>query len=157
DSSLRDAGGALAPAMPAWYPLEVDHNTDPTRALVGAGSGLTAGERACVQILARPAAPRRVTEARRAAPPPRTRPPSAGGLLAPTPWRRGGMTLFTEVLTPTRSPTPRSGYWRAALSDPIRDHDARPALDKSLAPQWEVGIRYAVAIQPGRGTNPDSE
>ena len=75
-NSVRDAGGALAPAMPAWYPLQVDHDTDPTRALVAAGAGLAAGERACVQILARPAAPRRVAKARRAAAALRTgRPP----------------------------------------------------------------------------------
>src|SRR4051794_40409673 len=43
-NQVRDAGGALAPAMPAWYPLQVDHDTDPTRALVAAGSGLGDGE-----------------------------------------------------------------------------------------------------------------
>src|SRR6266511_5862488 len=43
----RAEGGALAPALPAWYPLEVDHDADPTRALVAAGSGLHATERAC--------------------------------------------------------------------------------------------------------------
>ena len=155
-NTVRDEGGALAPAMPAWYPLEVDHDTDPTRALVAAGAGLAAGERACVQILARPAAPRRVAKARRAAAALRTGRPPGGGLLDPTTWLRGGLNLVTELLTPTRH-TPRGGgYGRAVSSDPIRDHDARPALDKSLAPQWEVGIRYAVAVQPGRGTDPGS-
>jgi hypothetical protein len=157
-NTVRDEGGALAPAMPAWYPLETDHDTDPTRALVAAGAGLAAGERACVQILARPAAPRRVTQARRAAAGLRTGRPPGGGVLDPTTWLRGGLKLFTELITPTRSHPPRSGgYGRAVPADPIRDHDARPALDKSLAAQWEVGIRHAVAVQPGRGTDPDAE
>ena len=157
-NTVRDEGGALAPAMPAWYPLETDHDTDPTRALVAAGAGLAAGERACVQILTRPAAPRRVTQARRAAAALRTGWPPGGGPLDPTTWLRGGLNLLTELITPTRShASGAGGYGRALPPDPIRDHDARPALDKSLAPQWEVGIRYAVAAQPGRGTDPDSD
>ncbi len=32
-------GGALVAGRPAWYPLRTDHDTDPTRALVAAGSG----------------------------------------------------------------------------------------------------------------------
>nr|BFE56369.1 hypothetical protein GCM10020063_008950 [Dactylosporangium thailandense] len=158
DHVVRDEGGALAPAMPAWYPLEVDHDTDPTRALVAAGAGLSAGERACVQILARPAAPRRVAQARRAAAELRTGRPPGSGLLDPATWLRGGLNLFAELLTPARSRTARGGgYGRAVPSDPIRDHDARPAIDKVLAPQWEVGIRYAVAVQPGRATTADSD
>ena len=102
-NTVRDEGGALAPAMPAWYPLEIDHDTDPTRALVAAGAGLSAGERACVQILARPAAPRRVTQARRAAAALRTGRPPGGGLLDPATWLRGGLNLLTELITPTRS------------------------------------------------------
>ncbi len=156
-NAVRDEGGVLTPALPAWYPLEVDHDTDPTRALVAAGAGLATSERACVQILARPAAPRRVTQARRAAAALRTgRPP--GGLLDPTAWLRGGLNLLTDVITPTRGRTGGSGgYGRAMPADPIRDHDARPAVDKTLAPQWEVGIRYAVAMHPGRGADPDGE
>src|SRR5437763_387774 len=90
-NTVRDEGGALAPAMPAWYPLETDHDTDPTRALVAAGAGLAAGERACVQILARPAAPRRVTQARRAAAALRTGRPPGSGPLDLTTWLRGGL------------------------------------------------------------------
>ncbi|MGI5239251.1 type IV secretion system DNA-binding domain-containing protein [Dactylosporangium sp. CA-139066] len=156
DNRVLDVGGALVPALPTWYPLETDHNTDPSRALVAAGAGLSGGERACVQILARPAAPRRVQQARRAAAALRTgRPP--GGLLDPAAWLRGALHLLTELTTPTRGAR-TGGYGRAVPADPIRDHDARPALEKSLAPQWEVGIRYAVAVQPSRrsspGTNP---
>ena len=40
--------------MPAWYPLETDHDADPMRPLVATGSGLHTTEQACVQILARP-------------------------------------------------------------------------------------------------------
>ncbi|GAA4262773.1 hypothetical protein GCM10022255_101300 [Dactylosporangium darangshiense] len=154
DNRVLDVGGALAPALPTWYPLETDHDTDPTRALVAAGAGLAGGERACVQILARPAAPRRVQQARRSAAALRTgRPPS--GVLDPATWLRGGLHLLTELTTSTRGPR-TGGYGRAVPADPIRDRDARPALDKTLAPQWEVAIRYAVAVQPGRDTHPDT-
>ncbi|MEU7874286.1 type IV secretion system DNA-binding domain-containing protein [Dactylosporangium sp. NPDC049140] len=153
---VLDVGGALAPALPTWYPLQTDHDTDPTRALVAAGAGLSSGERACVQILARPAAPRRVQQARRAAAALRTgRPPSS--VLDPAAWLRGGLHLVTELITPARTYTARGGgSGRSVTADPIRDHDARPGLDKTLQPQWETGIRYAVAAPPSRGTGRSS-
>lgn len=152
---VRDDGGALAPALPAWYPLEVDHDVDPTRALVAAGSGLSGGERACVQILARPAAPRRVGRLRTGAAGLRTGRPPGGGPLDPTTWARGALNLLTELLSPSGTGSRPTGA-RALPPDPIRDRDARPAVDKTLQPQWEVGIRYAVTIAPGRGVDPHS-
>jgi hypothetical protein len=138
-------GGALAPAMPAWYPLETDHDADPMRALVAAGTDLHRTEAACVQILARPASPRRVTALRRGAAALRTGKPSGGGLLDPTTYLRGALNVTSDMLTPARpAPSARAGS-RAMPADPIRDHDARPAIDKSIAAQWEVAIRYAAA------------
>src|SRR6266545_465066 len=157
--AARAEGGALAPALPAWYPLEVDHDADPTRALVAAGSGLHAGERACVQILARPAAPRRVARLRKGAAALRTGRPPGGGLLDPTTWLRGALNVVTELATPTRTHVHRTtSYGRAQLPpDPVRDRDARPAIDKTIAPQWEVAIRYAVAAIPTRDdADPDA-
>jgi hypothetical protein len=149
--TARAEGGALMPALPAWYPLAVDHDADPTRALVAAGSGLHSTERACVQILTRPATPRQVTRLRRGAVALRTGRPPGGGPLDATTWLRGVLNIVTELFTPTRSHPHGTGHGRQQVPpDPVRDHDARPAVDKSVAPQWEVAIRYAVAAIPTR-------
>lgn len=154
-AARHTAGGTLAPALPAWYPLTVDHKTDPTRALIAAGTGLRNGEHACAQILIRPATPRQVARLRRGATALRTGQPP-GGLLDPTALLRGVLTLVTEIVTelatpgPPRQTTIRSGD-RGRAVDPIRDRDARPAIDKSLQPQWETAIRYAVATTRSGG------
>jgi hypothetical protein len=157
DNQVRADGGALAPALPPWYPLEVGHDTDPTRALVAAGTGLAPTEHACVQILARPAAPRRVAALRHGAAALRTGRPPGAGILDPTTWLRGSLNLLTDLITPAR-PHSTARYGGQQPPDPIRDRDVRPALDKTLGPQWEVGLRYAVTITPRRGgdTNPDA-
>src|SRR5204863_3219624 len=60
-------GGHLLPVAAEWLPLRTDHDADPLRALLAAGSQPHGGEYACVQILARPASPRRAARAHRAA------------------------------------------------------------------------------------------
>ncbi|MFD1326252.1 type VI secretion protein, partial [Micromonospora sonneratiae] len=52
-------GGHLLPVAAEWLPLNADHDADPLRALMAAGAQLHDGEYACVQVLARPAAPGR--------------------------------------------------------------------------------------------------
>jgi len=99
-SAVHARGGALAPALAAWYPLATDHDTDPLRALVAAGAGLHNTERACVQVLARPATPRQVARLRRGAAALRTGRPPGGGPLDPTAWARGVLNLTTEIVTP---------------------------------------------------------
>lgn len=141
----RGEGGALAPALPAWYPLETEQDTDPMRALVQAGTGLHGTEQACVQVLARPATPRQVTALRRGAAALRTGKPPGGGLLDPAAWGRGLLNLTEDLLTPGRSTAGHSSPPARAMPDPLRDRDARPGLDKTIGPQWEVAIRYAVA------------
>src|SRR5262249_43763600 len=133
------------PALPAWYPLEAEHDADPMRALVAAAANLGSSERACVQILVRPATPRQVARLRRGATALRTGRP-ARSPLDPATWLNGALNLLTELITPARSTTP-TGRWgsRPAGVDPVRDRDARGAVDKTLATQWEVAIRYAVA------------
>src|SRR5947199_46246 len=59
-------GGALLPVLPEAYPLRTDHDSDPLRQVIAAGTGLRHHEHACVQILARPASPRRLARLRRA-------------------------------------------------------------------------------------------
>ncbi|GIH16142.1 helicase HerA domain-containing protein [Rugosimonospora africana] len=146
-------GGALAPAMPAWYPLNTDHDADPMRALVAAGAGLHATEAACVQILARPATPRRVAAVRRGAVGLRTGIPP-GGVLDPVTYLRGALNLITDPLTSARTPR-ATGYGRQIPTDPIRDRDARAAIDTVIGPQWEVAIRYAAANTGRRRDDPD--
>nr|WP_239153013.1 type IV secretion system DNA-binding domain-containing protein [Virgisporangium aurantiacum] len=153
-AARHTVGGTLAPALPAWYPLSVDHKTDPTRALIAAGTGLRTGEHACTQILIRPATPRQLARLRRGATALRTGQPT-GGLLDPTALLRGALTLITEIVTELATPGPprrttRTGD-RVRAADPIRDRDARPAIDKSLRPQWETAIRYAVATTRSGG------
>ena len=79
-------GGALLPVLPEAYPLRTDHDTDPLRQVIAAGTGLRHHEHACVQILARPAPPRRLARLRRA--PAQLRDPAAHrGLDPATPLR----------------------------------------------------------------------
>jgi len=53
--------GELRLAAPEVFPLRVEHDTDPLRALLGAAAGLEATDRVCVQVLARPVTGRRLT------------------------------------------------------------------------------------------------
>ncbi|MGA8114111.1 MAG: type VI secretion protein, partial [Actinocatenispora sp.] len=45
------AGGHLLPTAGEWLPWATEHDADPLRALMSAGSQIRAGEYACVQIL----------------------------------------------------------------------------------------------------------
>ncbi|GIL25504.1 type IV secretion system DNA-binding domain-containing protein [Actinocatenispora comari] len=135
-------GGALIPALPGTYPLEVAHSTDSLRPLLAAGAGLKANEAACVQILARPATPRQHRRLRTAAAGLRTGRPHAS---APASLLRLGLDLATPGGTHRhhhRSPT--------TMADPLRERDARAALDKTALPHWQVAIRYAAAVAPAR-------
>lgn len=135
-------GGHLLPTAAEWLPLRTDHNVDPLRALVSAGSQLKPGEHACVQILARPAGPRRAARARKAAARLRdgkTALPTINPAL-PILW---ALDLFGPTRrTPARTTTP------AARRDPGVERDVRAIVDKTAHPLWETGIRYAVAAQP---------
>src|SRR5947199_348083 len=74
--------------------LRVEHDTDPLRQLVAAGTGLRHHEHACIQVLARPAAPRRIARLRRT--PAQLRDPAASrGLDAAAPLR-----WLLDALTP---------------------------------------------------------
>src|SRR5439155_20207064 len=92
-----------------------------------------------------PATPRQVTRLRRGATALRTGHPTRSP-LDPATWLNGALNLATELITPTRSTT-HTGHSgsRPGGVDPVRDRDARGAVDKTLATQWEVAIRYAIA------------
>ncbi|MBT8226377.1 MAG: type IV secretion system DNA-binding domain-containing protein [Dactylosporangium sp.] len=144
-------GGALAPAMPAWYPLNTDHDTDPLRPLIAAGTGLHANESACVQILARPATPRQVARLRHGATSLKTGRPAGHGVLDPTWLLRGILNVTEELFSTGRASSHHTrGHGPQPHGDPLRDRDARPALDKTIGPQWQVAIRYAAATNTTR-------
>jgi hypothetical protein len=148
-------GGALAPVLPAWFPLVSDHDADPLRTLIQAAADLGRTEAACVQVLARPASNRQIGRLRRGVQALRTgKPPNS--LLDPAVWLRGILDLALSVLGPTRRATAtNAGRSVARLpgADPQADRDARAAVDKLAgAPLWDVAVRYAVAHTGPGGT-----
>jgi hypothetical protein len=140
-------GGQLLPMAPDWLPFASDHESDPLRALVSAGSQLRADEYACVQILARPAPPRRAARARRAAGRLRDGKPAVPTINPTAP-----LLAAIEVLLPGSSGRPcRASPTPPARRDPGVDRDVRGILDKTSHPLWTTGIRYAVATDSRRG------
>jgi len=139
-------GGHLLPTAAEWLPLRTDHDADPLRALMAAGSQLHGGEYTCVQILARPAAPRRANRARRAAGRLRD-----GKTAVPTINPAAPLLWLIEVFQPGSSARGR-GTSSSATSrrDPMVERDVRAILDKTAHPLWETGIRYCVATSDHR-------
>ncbi|MEV4517851.1 type IV secretion system DNA-binding domain-containing protein [Dactylosporangium sp. NPDC049525] len=154
-------GGALTPAMPAWFPLQTDHDNDPLRTLIAAASNLHTAERACVQILARPASGRQLQRLRAGVQALRSGTPAPGGVLDPERWMRAGLDLLLEVLvvlSPGRGRAGRSSGRPGPVTggDPQRDRDVRAAVDKLTGPQWEVAVRYGVARTHRAGGRADA-
>ncbi|MFI7492980.1 type IV secretory system conjugative DNA transfer family protein [Micromonospora echinaurantiaca] len=140
-------GGHLLPVAAEWLPLKVDHDADPLRALMAAGAQLSDGEHACVQILARPAPPRRAGRARRAAG--RLRQGRTASLTLAAP-----VTALIDIFLPGPSRS-RTSVAPASRRDPSVERDVRAILEKTSHQLWETGIRYAVASRPLRdGTLP---
>jgi energy-coupling factor transporter ATP-binding protein EcfA2 len=139
-------GGALLPSMDEAYPLRTDHDADPLRQIVAAGTGLRHHEHAAIQVLARPATARRIRHLRRT--PAQMRHPQAHQSLDPaTPLR-----WLLDLATPGPSTTTRNT--RASMSglDPARERDIRTVIDKATTgPHWETAIRYATATKSSRG------
>ncbi|MCX5121989.1 type IV secretion system DNA-binding domain-containing protein [Micromonospora sp. NBC_00362] len=130
-------GGHQLPTAAEWLPLHTDHDTDPLRALMSAGSGLRADEYACVQVLARPAASRRALRARRAAARLRD-----GTTAIPTINPVAPLLWLIDLFLPARtSPTVRPA---AGRRDPGVERDVRAILDKTAHPLWETAVRYAI-------------
>ena len=147
-------GGALAPTLPAWFPLETDHDNDPMRTLIAAASSLHAAESACVQVLARPATSRQVHRLRRGVQALRTG-TTPRSWLDPATWPRVSLDLVLELFGPTHRSAPHPYPNRLQPgADPQRDRDGRAGVDKLAGSQWEVAIRYAVAHTNPRGGTP---
>jgi len=134
--TTRIEAGRLIPARSQAVPLRTTFDTDPLRQLLGAFAALGRGEAGCVQILARPASPRRARRLRRTlaalSGKPGTSTPSLGRILAgigPGP-------------TPNRTAHNSAAPWRDARTDA----DARAAAGKLAGPLWEAEIRYAAAV-----------
>ena len=145
------AGGALVPVLAEAYPLRVDHDSDPLRQVIAAATGLRHHEHACVQILARPACPRRLRRLRQA--PAALRDPSAHRGLGPAAPLRWMLDLITPGTSGAGSRTPITS---PARTDPARERDIRTAIEKVAAgPHWETAIRYAIAdTNPREGSRP---
>jgi hypothetical protein len=125
-------GGGLRLAGGPWQPLRTEHWVDPLRALLGAAGELAGGETAVVQILARPAAGRRLARAARTA-----------QALAGTPGLRARVVgRLLDLLTPGSS---RGSKRPAGVGEALRLTEARAALAKLSGPCWEVAVHYGVA------------
>ncbi|KKK06916.1 helicase HerA domain-containing protein [Micromonospora sp. HK10] len=140
-------GGHLLPTAAEWLPINTDHDNDPLRALMSAGSQLKPDEYACVQVLARPAARRRAARARRAAGRLRD-----GKTAVPAINPAAPLLWLIEVFQTGSSARSRAGSAGSApRRDPRVERDVRAILDKTAHPLWTIGIRYAIAKNNHRG------
>ncbi|WP_414944852.1 type IV secretory system conjugative DNA transfer family protein [Amycolatopsis sp. cmx-11-32] len=134
-------GGQLRLQRPEALPIRTAFDADPIRSLLGAPVGLGRDEHACVQVLARPVAGRRVAQARRAA-----RRVHTG---ASTHWAGRILDLITPGGNAGRSGrTTDSGR---ISQDPqlSLEYSAqnKAIVAKGRGPQYETVVRYAVAAQ----------
>ncbi|GLL04672.1 hypothetical protein GCM10017581_064190 [Dactylosporangium matsuzakiense] len=143
-------GGHLLPQAAEWLPFNTDFDADPLRALMAAGAQLRPGEHACVQVLTRPAPPRRAARARLAAGRLRD-----GKTAVPVINPAAPLLWLLEECTPGRpSRTARTaggGGQAAGRRDPGVERDVRAILDKTAQPLWTAGIRYCLASTSDRG------
>jgi len=126
---VRAVGGRLRLARPEIHPLQDRFSTDPLRALLGACTDLGPSEYACVQVLARPAAGRRLRRFRRTL---------RSFHKAPTSRTSTKTTLFDLTTRGSRSRT------TAVRTDLEHSAELRAAMTKSVGPLWETAIHYAV-------------
>jgi len=139
-------GGVLRLAGPGWFPLRTRHEVDPARPLLAALGGLHAGETACLQVLARPAARWRTRRARAAAARLRNPGRRAPGWAA---WA-GDLADLAAPGSPARR-TSSGGGSRPGVGwvDPWLADDLRAVKDKTAQPLYEAAVRYAVTTADG--------
>ncbi|MFD0514181.1 hypothetical protein ACFQ0Q_35510 [Streptomyces aureus] len=134
-SDQLTTSGRLRLARMEALPLRTDHKDDPLRALLQAATGMTEDEHALVQILARPATGARLRRAKRMA-----RRLKAGHTA---PRLSSLFRLFTHA--PQRT--------SPAAIDPSHGVEVRQSVGKLTGPQWDVQIRYAIAL-PAKAEGP---
>jgi len=133
------SGGELRLACSEALPIRTSFDVDPIRALLGAPAGLLPGERAVVQVLARPVTGRRVARARRAA----TR-LHTGASTRPVARLLDLITPGTGRTSAVRS-TPGTGVDRfRSLEYSAQD---RAAAGKQRGALFETRLRYTVTTQ----------
>lgn len=120
------ASTELVLAEPEWFPIGEAPDSEPLRLVMGTLTALGQGERAVVQVLARPATSAARLRLLRA----------ARSLRRSTPvgvpfWAQGGVAGRQ-----TRPPRPSM--------DPTLDPDVRSILAKAASPLWRCGIRVAI-------------
>ncbi|WP_335988573.1 type IV secretion system DNA-binding domain-containing protein [Glycomyces sp. MUSA5-2] len=106
---------------------------DVVRGLIEAGTSNRAGDRTVVQIVARPASPRRVARARRALT------PHSGSLGAQV------LDLFTPGKPAPRAHRAPEGPWAG-------EERKRLAARLGSGALWSVGVRYALAVEAAPAT-----
>ncbi len=130
-------GGRCGWPGPRSLPLKTGQGTDPLRALAAAGTGLTGGEHAIVQVLARPATGSRLRRAR-----------SAIRRL-----RDGRPARLSWRLLDGSQPRRHRQGGRAAVGnpDPLRGHHHRRAGRGPGAPHRRRSACPPAAARPGAG------
>jgi len=140
-AGVEATGGRLVPARSEAIPIRTKHEQDPLRALFGAVSDLQPGESACVQILTRPASPRRARKLRG----------TLNALLGKPTGSAGLKTVFFDAVTPgSGAPRRPAGSGQPPWRDPRTDADARAAAGKLAGPLWETVLRYGAAAPAQR-------
>jgi hypothetical protein len=126
--------GRLVLARSEVLPVEVKHDADPLRALLGACAGLAETEHAAVQILARPVTGRRTRQARRKV-------AMLRGGTADRPAQR-----ILDALTPGgRSGSHKTPGAGTGGMDPAQAAQYRAASAKAAGGLWDVRVYYAAA------------
>lgn len=120
------ASTELVLAEPEWFPIGEAPDSEPLRLVMGTLTALGQGERAVVQVLARPATSAARLRLLRAARSLRRSAPAGVPF-----WAQGGVAGRQ-----TRPPRPSM--------DPTLDPDVRSILAKAASPLWRCGIRVAV-------------
>jgi hypothetical protein len=123
------AGGELRLAQPEWFPLNLDQQADPLRAVFGAVGSLREGECACMQVLARPVGARRLARSRNAA----------------SALRSGQSMTWTGRLLDLLTPGPSGNSRHRTSDDPTVAPDVRAILAKAAGQGWEALVRYGVS------------
>jgi hypothetical protein len=131
DPNTETAGGELRLTRCEALPLRTDFPAEPLRALLGAATGMRAGDQAVVQVLARPVAGGRVRRARRAA-----RRLRSG--VAPNPVGR-----LLDLITPNSGAAPAAppSDHQTSLAFSAQD---RAIIAKTRGPLYETRVRYTL-------------